>query len=131
MLPSYPLHARSRMRIASRTARRFDTFDRRFDEKLAPILRSARFEESQPYVFTRPDAQGGDVIYFDIEGKSFIVHMAYRPRYMDEIDELFAHLFPPMDPEIGAASYLAPTRMVHRPREYPCKLAARRDHSFD
>jgi hypothetical protein len=119
------------MRIASRTARRFDTFDRRFDEKVAAILRSAGFDECQPYIFTRPDVEGDDVIHFDVEGKSFIVEMAYRPRYMDEIDELFVRSRPPMEPQVGAFSYLAPTCMTHRPKEYPCKLAARRDHSFD
>jgi len=117
------------MRIASRIARRFDAFDRRFDVIVAPTLLENGFKEVEPYVFRRPDQGGEDVIYFDIEGKSFIVFAGYRPRYMDEIDQLYDYL--PKQPVLGATSYLAPTCMIHRPKEFPCKLAERRDHSFE
>jgi hypothetical protein len=80
------------MRIRSRTARRFDAFDRRFDAVIASILLRTGFTETQPYVFTRPDSSGRDFTYFDVEGKSFIVHLGYKPRYMEEIDRLFEHL---------------------------------------
>src|SRR5690348_8777498 len=118
------------MRIASRTARRFDTLDKRFDAIVLPVLADAGFTETRPYVFTRADPGGQDVVYFDIEGKSFLVEMAYRPRYMNEIDELLALVRPPKAPEVGAAAYLAPTCMTHRPKEYPCRVARRRDESF-
>ena len=117
------------MRICSRTARRFDTFDKRFDKTVAPALLENGFAETQPYVFTRPDEAGQDVVYFDIEGKSFIVFASFRPRGMDEIDRLYDYL--PKQPILGASSYLTPTCMIHRPKEFPCKLAARRDHSFE
>lgn len=119
------------MRIRSRTARRHDAFDRRFDTVLTPVLSGAGFTETQPYVFTRTDAGGRDIAYFDVEGKSFVVHLGYRPHYMEEIDQLFEHLLLPKQPDIGACSYLTPKCMTHRPKEYPCKLAPRRDRSFD
>jgi hypothetical protein len=119
------------MRIRSRTARRFDAFDRRFDAVVAPILLGAGFTETQPYVFTRPDSSGTDLAYFDVEGKSFIVHLGYKPQYMEEIDRLFEHLLLPKEPDIGGSAYLTPKCMTHRPKEYPCKLAAQRDRSFD
>jgi hypothetical protein len=68
------------------------------------------------------------VVYFDVEPRSFIVHASFRPLYMDEIDGLYETL--PKEPVLGAASYLAPTCMTHRPKEFPCRLAAKRDHSF-
>lgn len=116
------------MRLSSRTARRFDSFDKRFDKIVAPNLISSGFSETQPYVFTRPDPLGQDVVYFDIEPKSFIVHASFRPQYMDEIDRLYEVCT--KEPVLGAASYLAPTCMTHRPKEFPCRLAAKRDHSF-
>ena len=117
------------MRISSRTARRFDAFDRRFDKVVTPVLLNAGFAETQPYVFTRVENLGQDVVYFDIEGKSFDVLVSFRPHYMNEIDELYDRL--PKEPVLGAASYLAPTCVTHRPKGYPCRVAARRDHSFD
>jgi hypothetical protein len=116
------------MRLSSRTARHFDAFDKRFDNIVAPILISSGFSETRPYVFTRQDSLGQDVVYFDIEAKSFIVHASFRPQYMNEIDRLYDRL--PDEPVLGAASYLAPTCMTHRPKLFPCRLAAKRDHSF-
>jgi hypothetical protein len=116
------------MRLSSRTARRFDAFDKRFDKAIAPILTRSGFAETQPYVYTRQDPLGQDVVYFDVEPKSFIVHASFRPEYMDEIDGLYEFL--PNEPVLGAASYLAPNCMTHRPKEFPCRLAAKRDHSF-
>jgi hypothetical protein len=52
--------------IRSRTARRFDVFDRRFDKVVAPVLLGVGFAETEPYVFTRADPLGQDVVYFDI-----------------------------------------------------------------
>jgi hypothetical protein len=117
------------MRIRSRTARYFDSFDRRFDKTITPVLLDNGFTEVHPYVFARPDPEGEDVIYFDIEGKSFLVDIAFRPHYMDEIDQLYDRL--PKEPNTGAPSYLTPTCMTHRPKEFPCQLASKRDHSFD
>src|SRR5262245_39116615 len=110
------------MRLSSRTARRFDAFDKRFDKVVAPILGDSGFSETQPYVFTRQDPLGQDVIYFDVEPKSFIVHVSFRPEYMDEVDRLYDLL--PKEPLLGAFAYLAPTCMTHRPKEFPCRLAA-------
>jgi hypothetical protein len=118
-----------KMRIRSRTARRFDLFDRRFDRVITPVLLRVGFSETQPYVFTRTDPLGEDVVYFDIEGKSFIVFVSFRPEYMDEIDVLYDYL--PKQPVIGAASYLTPKCTTHRPKEFPCRKARDRDHSFD
>jgi hypothetical protein len=89
------------MRIRSRTARRFDAFDRRFDAAVATVLLSAGFTETRPYVFARPDSNGMDFVYFDVEVKSFIVHIGYKPQYMEEIEQLFEHLFLPKEPHIG------------------------------
>jgi hypothetical protein len=117
------------MRICSRTARRFDAFDHRFDKVVAPVLLLSGFTETEPYLFTRLDPRGQDIFYFDIEAKSFIVFAAFRPHYMDEIDILYDRL--PKQPKTGASSYLTPSRMIHRPKTFPCKVAARRDHSFE
>src|SRR5689334_13714417 len=116
------------MRLSSRTTRRLDAFDKRFDKVVAPIVTNSGFSETQPYVYTRQVPLGQDVIYFDVEPKSFIVHASFRPEYMNEIDRLYDTL--PKEPVLGAASYLAPTCMTHRPKEFPCRLAAKRDHSF-
>lgn len=118
------------MRIASRTARRQDTFDNRFDEMIAAILLADGFIESQPYVFTRGSAPGQDVIYFDVEAASIIVQAAFQPNYMREIDELYAPTLQPKESALFAFSYLTPVCMTHRPKVYSCKLAAHRDRSF-
>src|SRR5437660_10238956 len=116
------------MRLSSRTGRRFDAFDKRFDKIITPILTNWGLTETQPYVFTRADPLGQDVVYFDVEPKSFIVEISFRPTYMDEIDRLYDLL--PKEPLLGAASYLTPTCMTHRPKEFPCRIAAGRDHSW-
>lgn len=118
------------MRICSRTARRDDAFDRKFDAVVTPVLLRTGFTETQPYVFTRPDSNGRDIAYFDVEGKSFIVHLGYRPNYMEEIDQLFRPLPLPKEPDIGACPYLTPKCMTHRPKQYACKLSKQRDRSF-
>src|SRR5687768_15168111 len=100
------------MRIRSRTARRDDAFDRRFDEVVMPVLLGAGFNEAQPYVFARSDSSGRDIAYFDVEGKSFIVHLGHRPHYMEEIDGLFERLLLPKEPDIGACAYLTPKCMT-------------------
>lgn len=117
------------MRIRSRTSRRLDVFDRRFDEMVTPVLAAAGFTEAQPYVFTRRQTlPGEDVIYFDIEGKSFLVFVSFRPPCMDEIDVLYD--YQPKEPILGASSYLTPTCFIHQPKTYPCGIASARDHSF-
>jgi hypothetical protein len=118
------------MRIASRTARRFDAFDKAFDRMVAPILAGAGFAETQPYVFTRADESGQDIAYFDVEASSMIVQVAFRPPYMDEIDDLYADTLAAKEPVVGACSYLTPACMTHRPKVYSCRLASERDRSF-
>lgn len=118
------------MRIRSRTARRFDAFDRKFDAVVTPLLLERGFTETQPYVFTRPDADGHDFAYFDVEGRSFIVYLGYKPRYMEEIDQLYAPSLLPLQPHTGGCAFLTPKCMTHRPKEFPCLPAARRDHSL-
>ena len=110
-----------------RTARRFDTFDRKFDKTISAVLLGIGFTETQPYVFTRPDSIGRDFACFDIAGKCFTVSLGYKPLYMDEIDRLYGHL---IMPNYGGCSYLTPKCMTHRPKEYPCQSAAQRDRSF-
>lgn len=118
------------MRISSRTVRRNDAFDRKLDALVTPILLDAGFKEARPYVFERHDAGGSDVIYFDVEGLSFLVQLAYRPNYMQELEQLFEHLRLPHDPNLGASSFFTPKWIVHKPREFPCKVAAARDRSL-
>lgn len=119
------------MRICSRTARRIDAFDRKLDASAVPLLLGAGFTETQPYIFERHSIDGCDLTYFDIEATSFLVHMSFRPIYMNEIDQLYGHLLLPHEPSIGASSYLTPTCMTHRPKKYPCKAAAARDRSLE
>lgn len=119
------------MRIRSRTTRRFDTFDRKFDAMIVAILHRDGFTETQPYVFTRPDLNGRDLIYFDVEGKSFIVLIGFKPNYMEEIDDLFTHLLLTNQPHTGGCVYLTPKCVTCYPKEYACKLAAKRDRSFN
>lgn len=118
------------MRIRSRTTRRLDAFDRKFDASVTPVLAGAGFTEVRPYVFERPDAAGRDRVYFDIEGKSVIVFVSYLPAYMEEIDHLYEHLLVQHQPNMGGSSYLTPKCMIHLPKEFPCKSAAARDHSL-
>jgi hypothetical protein len=113
--------------LSRRAARVFDAFDHRLDEVIAPVLRGFGFNETQPYFFTRPDAKGRDICYFDVAGGSFVVTLGYTPRYMEEIDQLYEHLIPP---GYGGTAYLTPTRMTHRPKIYSRRLAAQRDRSF-
>jgi hypothetical protein len=118
------------MRIASRTARRFDAFDKAFDRTIAPILAGAGFAETQPYSFTRAHESGQDIAYFGVEASSMIVQVAFRPPYMDEIDDLYADTLVAKEPVLGACSYLTPVCTTHRLKVYPCRLASQRDRSF-
>jgi hypothetical protein len=114
------------MRIR-RTSRNSDTFDRKFDAIISPILLDVGFSETQPYVFTRPDSTGRDFAYFGVEGKCFTVFLGYKPRYMEEIDQLYENA---IMPNYGGCSFLTPKCMTHRFKEFPCRLAAQRDRSF-
>ncbi len=113
--------------LSRRAARVFDAFDHRLDEVITPVLRELGFVEMQPYFFTRPDANGRDMCYFDVAGESFVVTLGYLPRYMEEIDRLYEHLIPP---GYGGTAYLTPKCMTHRPKIYCRRLAAQRDRSF-
>lgn len=113
--------------LSRRTVRVLDAFDRKLDEVVSPVLLSAGFTETQPYVFTRPDSSGRDLCYFNVAGNSFVVRLGYTPKYMEEIDQLFEHL---MSPVTGCAAYLTPKCMTHRPKVYARSLATKRDRSF-
>lgn len=116
------------MRIKSREQRRGDAFDKKFDESITILLIQSGFIEEYPYIFTRQQPSGYDVIYFDIEGKSFIVQVSYVANYLKEVLELYKS-YEPID--IGPFSYVTPKIMTFRPKEFPCKLAKVRDKSIE
>ena len=116
------------MRTKSREYRKGDAFDSKFDVLLLPVLWEQSFIEVYPYLFIRDEKHGKDLVYFDVEERSFIVHVSYKPNYMHEIDDLYQHY---EKESLGAFSYLTPGRMIHKPKEYQCNTTKKRDHSFN
>ncbi|MBI4914496.1 MAG: hypothetical protein HY825_01490 [Acidobacteria bacterium] len=114
---------------STRLTRRGDAFDHRLDAVVAPVLQREGFSEVEPYCWRRNLGSGQDVVYVNVTPAFFFVHVAHRPKYILEIDELYD--FPDAEPVFGYAHLLTPKGVFGRTSgTFKCSRAADRDRSL-
>ena len=90
----------------TRLSRKGDSFDHRFDDKVAPCVLKYGFHENEPYCYRRSVSQGEDVIYFNVTYRDVTVFVSHRPESMQAVDEAYEPGYVPGEPRIGLGSVL-------------------------